>query len=304
MQLELRNETVIGRRLPIQLALPGLSLNEGLAQSLEWVYQVLSCTAETRKMHHDHGRYLMAFFGDVSVKSIGYPEIRSYAKSELLRGMARETVRKRITTLKMALQEAVYHRVLERLPDIPTIKGESHPKEGYWTYLQWEAVNLACDVDDDLRMWIAVDWWCGSHSSDINRFRWQDVDLVSKTWVRRNTKVKAKPIVLPLPDRLCAILKERFERVQPHPRDLVCGRIIKNPNREIKALARRAGVPEISPIEAGRHSCETYLEECGTTELYQMTWLGLKSPAMLKKHYRHQTARGMVEGIARVNAHV
>lgn len=161
---------------------------------------------------------------------------------------------------------------------------------------------MACDADDDLRIWIAVDWWTGMHNSDINRFRWQDIDLVAKRWVRRNTKVQAEPKVLPLPERFWKILKERYEQRQPHPRDLVCGRDLGNPNREIREIARRAGIPEISPIEVGRHSCETYLEECGTDELFQMTWLGLKSPAMLKKHYRHATDVTVQRGIAAIDA--
>lgn len=288
--------------MAIQLELPGVAGGDSLRAACNWLLESLDCEEWTRKMHADHCRYLLAHFGDTRVTALKYSTILEYTRSEARRGLSKESVRKRLCTLKMALREALARDVIEVLPDLPVIRARRRPKQGFWTRLQWEAVHMACDGDDDFRTWIAVNWWSGMHSSDIDRFRWQDVDLVSKTWVRRNTKVHAEPRVLPLPDRLCQILKERKELLQPHPRDLICGHPMGHPNREIKAIAARAGVPEISPIEAGRHSAETYLEESGASELFQMTWLGLMSPAMLKKHYRHATDRTIIDGITAVNS--
>lgn len=285
-----------------QLELPGVSLERGLRAACNWLKETLDCEEWTRKMHADHCRYLLAYFGDVKVESIRYTEMIGYVRSEMKRGLSKETIRKRLSTLKMAMREAIAHGTLDRLPDFPVLRPQNHPRQGFWSYVQWEAANLACDADDDFRAWVATNWWSGMHSSDIDRFRWQDVDLVNKTWVRRNTKVHAEPKVLPLPDRWWILLQERKERLQPHPRDLVCGHTMGHPNRELRELAIRAGIPPITPTEAGRHSAETYLEECGASELFQMTWLGLKSPAMLKRHYRHATVAGLDAGIAKVNA--
>lgn len=279
-----------------------LSLNcTGLRQAFSWLQESLDCTYWTRRMHADHARYLVQYFGDVPVTAIKYPQLRSYYDDERRRGRSKETIRKRLSTLKMALREGLAHGVLERLPDWPVIRSDTRAKEGHWTLTQWEAVHRACD-DAELRTWLAVGWWTGMHTSDLNRFRWQDVDLVVGTWIRRNTKTKAKPIPLPLPARLLAILRERYEETQPHPRDLVAGNM-GHPNRAVKQLAIRADVPVISPIEATRHSCETFLEESGTTGLYQMAWMGLTSERMLQRHYRHVTAPTIAAGIAAVNAH-
>lgn len=286
----------------VQLELPGISPNDTLSSACTWLQMALVCEYWTRRMHADHCRYLLSYFGEARVADIGYAQMMEYVRHEQRRGLSKETIRKRLSTLKMALREAISHGTLDRLPDFPVLRPQSHPRQGYWTRLQWEAVHLACDGDEEFRTWIDVNWWTGMHPSDIDRFRWQDVDLVRKTWVRRNTKVHARPAELPLPDRLHGILLKRRELNQPHPMDLVCGQRMGCPNRELRALAQRAGVPEIAPMEAGRHSCETYLEECGATELFQMTWLGLKSPAMLKKHYRHATPKTLSQGIAAVNA--
>jgi integrase len=305
--MQLTDEASVGclgfayRPTPIQLELHGLTADAGLRAACNWLAETLDCEDWTRRMHADHCRYLLAYFGDRRVDDIRYAELIGYVRHELKRGLSKETVRKRLSTMKMAMREALAHGTLDRLPDFPVLRPQNHPRQGYWTKTQWDAANLACDGDEDFRTWVAVNWHTGMHSSDIDRFRWQDVDVVSKTWVRRNTKVKAEPKTLPLPDRLCGILRERRERLQPHPRDLVCGHPMGHPNRELRDLANRAGIPPITPTEAGRHSAETYLEECGATELFQMEWLGLKSPAMLKRHYRHATAKGMGAGIALVN---
>lgn len=283
----------------MQLELRGLG--SGLRQALSWMFETMECTMATRQMHADHARYLVKFFGDVDVATLGYPQLREYYFSEKARGIAKETIRKRLSTMKMALREAVAHGTLSRLPDWPVIASDTRPKEGYWTLVQWEAAHLACD-DTDFRTWIANGWWLGLHTKDLNSFRWQDVDLVKATWVRRNSKTRIRPATLPLPYRLLEVLRERHAEMNPHPRDLVSWHSMGHPNREIKELARRAGVPVISPIEAARHSCETYLEECGTSELFQQHWLGLKSPRMLKRVYRHITDPTIGDGISKVNA--
>lgn len=284
----------------MQLELRGIGHAGSLRQAFAWLQESLECTYWTRRMHADHARYLLDYFGDVQVVEVKYPQLRAYYEDEKRRGRAKETIRKRLSTLKMALREGLAHGVLDRLPDWPVIRSDTKGKDGFWTLAQWEAVHLACD-DTDLRTWLAVGWFTGMHSSDLNRFRWQDVDLVKGTWIRRNSKTKAKPAVLPLPMRLLAVLRERYDELQPHPRDLVAGNM-GHPNRPVKQVAVRAGVPVISPIEATRHSCETFLEESGTSGLYQMTWMGLTSERMLKRHYRHITMPTIASGISAVNA--
>jgi hypothetical protein len=56
-----------------------------------------------------------------------------------------------------------------------------------------------------------------------------------------------------------------------------------HPNRPLRAICHRADVPLISPIGL-RHSCETYLEERGTSELFQHDVARAQESAqMLKK---------------------
>jgi integrase len=286
--------------MSLQLELPGVSRAGTLRHALEHLLtHALECADATRAMHHTHGRFLLGWFGDVPLSAIGYPEVRRYYLDEQRRGMSRETCRKRLSTLHMTMAEAVRMGWLTQVPPWVVIKTDSKPRNTFWTRTQWEAAHIACD-DDELQTWVALGFWTGMHTSDLNRYRWCDVDLVRKTWIRRNTKSKAEPLELPLPDRLWAILTERYEAIQPHRRDLIAGRSMGHPNRPMRAICHRADVPLISPIGL-RHSCETFLSERGCSEEYQVAWMGLRSPRMLWKHYRHLTPTKLEQGAAAMN---
>lgn len=286
--------------MPIQLDLPGLSAAGTLRHAIDFLLaNGLECKPPTRAMHQRYGRYLLDWFGDCQLGAIDYPRIKSYYVDEQKRGVSRETIRKRLSTLHMTLAEAERQGWIPRIPPWVVIKTDSRPKTAFWTLTQWQAADMACD-DEDFRTWVALGFWLAMHTYDLNSYRWCDVDLVRGTWIRRNHKTGVTPLVLPLPEALLNFLRKRHSEVEPHARDLVSTRNMGHPNRPMKALCHRAGVPLISPIGL-RHSCETFLEERGTTELFQMTWLGLKSPAMLKRHYRHITAPTLDGGIAAVN---
>jgi len=234
--------------MSLQLELPGVSRAGTLRHALDHLLtHALECADATRAMHATHARFLLVWFGDAQLEVITYPEIRRYYLDEQRRGMSRETCRKRLSTLHMAMAEAVRMGWLKAVPPWVVIKTDSKPRNTFWTRTQWEAAHIACD-DDDLQAWVALGFWTGMHTSDLNRCRWCDVDLVRKTWIRRNTKSKAAPLELPMPDRLWSVLKERKEAKQPHPRDLVAGRNMGNPNRPLRAICHRADVPLVSPI--------------------------------------------------------
>jgi integrase len=292
----------------LQLDLPGLSTSGHLKEVLAWMlaHELGDCAAATRRMHSDHARYLLDHFGDVSLATIRYPQLLEYKEAMLrgdgrAKGLARETIRKRLNTLHLAFHSALRRDLIEKVPPWLTIKSDTRPSERFWTLEQWRAVDAVCD-DEELRIWIAVGWWTGMHNSDLDRFRWDDVDLFKRTWVRRCTKNRRRvgPLVLPLPRHLHEILLARFGRLQPHPRDLVAGRRLGYPNRAVRAMATRAGVPEISPKDF-RHSCVTFLFESGCDEKFISSWTGHTTVRMANNVYRHQTPTTIEGNMEAVN---
>jgi integrase len=264
------------------------------------ISNALECEYWTRQMHANHRRYLLEWFGDGPLSEVTYPRIREYVASEKRRGRAVETIRKRLSTLHMALEEAVRMDWIGKVPPWPVLKSDSRKMSDYWTVQQWEQAHLGCE-DEDLQTFIAIGFWCGSHTSDIYRLRWADLDFTANTWTRRNTKSKATPVPLPIPNRLRALLWDRAELLQPHKRDLVVGRNMGHPNRAIKELARRCDIPEIRPIGL-RHSCTTHLKDQGCDDFFRSFWLGHSSPVVTVGTYTHCTPRQIAEGAAKANA--
>lgn len=293
-----------------------LGLDEpcSLRRAMQWMFETLDCAPATRRMHEAHARYLVdgcqrkggrpgervGAIGDVDVRAIGYPELVAWFKRERARGMSKETCKKRLSTLRLALLEACARRIITQLPQWLEIKTDSRPKEEFWTYDEFKAVVALC-ADEQLEAYIWLGFWFGLHAYDLNRFRWDDVDLARGTWRRRNHKTKVREAELPLPDEMRAWLLERHGRTSPHPRDLVVGARLGYPNNELKSLSIRAGCKHVISTIGLRHSCESYLEERGTTELFQQTWLGLASPRMLKRVYRHITPKGLDDGGGKLN---
>jgi integrase len=166
--------------MSLQLDLPGVSSAGTLRHALEHLLaNALECAHATRAMHHTHARFLVGWFGDCQLEAITYAELKRYYLAEQKRGMSRETCRKRLSTLHMALAEAVRMGWLKAVPPWVVIKTDSKPRNTFWTRTQWEAAHIACD-DEDLRTWVALGFWTGQHTSDLNRMRWCDVDLVRK----------------------------------------------------------------------------------------------------------------------------
>jgi len=260
----------------------------------------IECAAGTRIMHEAHSRYLLEYFGDVDVRKLGYPEIIEWTRHERKRGLAKETIKKRLCTLKLSMLEAVAHGVMERLPQWPVIRSDTRPSTGFWTLAQLDAVVASCD-DQDMAMWLVNGWWGGMHLSDLDRFRWADVNLTTRTWVRRNTKTRAEPATLPLPEGWRQALVKRREGVAGHPRDLIAGHAMGNCNAELKVICERASVPRISTIGL-RHSCASYLSAEGFTAALTQHWLGLTSERMIQRHYRHVSLESVSSALDRIRA--
>lgn len=105
-----------------------------------------------------------------------------------------------------------------------------------------------------------------------------------------------------MPKELTVILRERYERNLPAPRDLVTGVDWGHPSRRLAELCRKADLPRVS-ANGLRRSCCTYLEECGASESVQALWLGhAPGSKVTRRHYRRVSPNLLRETIERIDA--
>lgn len=272
-----------------------------LYEALTWMVEHRrNIAAETRAMHIERRGWLVAFFGDVPVATIDFAAVQRYIDDEHGRGLMLETIKKRLTTLRLALDDSYRRGLLAKPIDWwPTIKSDSVPGQGLWTYQQYRQGRLAFEPAQ--RIGVDILFWTGMHDSDARRWRRSDVDLARRTWRRYNTKSKAEPKWLPLPEEFAEILEEWFTNEGiSGPTMRVAPQWWAFPSKGMIRTCARAGVPHVTPLDL-RRSCVSYIFELAVKKgmapeqaaEFAALWLGHKgdprTSRIIRTHYLRWT---------------
>lgn len=277
-----------------------------LYDSITWTIERRQCADATRAQHLDHRRWLLEFFGDVPVHTIDFHAVTKYVDHERARGLTNTTIRKRLVTLRMALEDCYRRGLLKRSTDWwPELESDTKPGNDLWTYDQWRAGRIAFEPSQ--RIGIDVLWWTGMHLSDVKRWRRSDVQLASGEWTRYNTKSKADPAVLPLPAEFAAILERWFADERPGPAHRVAPLFWDFPIKPMARVCERAGMPRITTLGL-RRSCVSYQFELGRKKGmagdaiadFVALWLGHKgdprTSSIIRRHYHRWTPEAIKAG--------
>ena len=144
--------------------------------------------------------------------------------------------------------------------------------------------------------------------TNILRWRRSDVDLCAQGWRRYNTKSKADPAMLPLPDEFRELLEEWFvSEGVVWAAHKVAPLFWEFPVKSMARVCDRAGLPRITPLGL-RRSCVSYQFELGekkgkTPEAiadWVALWLGHKgdprTSSIIRRHYRRWTPEAIRAG--------
>jgi integrase len=272
-----------------------------LYEALTWMIEHRhGITDATRSQHTDHRRWLVEYFGDVPISGIGFSEVLQYIEHETARGIMRSTIKKRLTTLRLSLDDAWRRGVIKTRTDWwPDIKSDSKPGQDIWTYQQYRQGRLAFEPAQ--RIGIDILFWTGMHVSDVHSWRRSDVDLARRTWLRYNTKSKAEAKWLPLPEEFARILEEWFTAegiVGPTFR--VAPQFWVFPSKGMIRTCARAGLPHVTPLGL-RRSAVSYIFELSMKKAmtpeqaaeFAALWLGHKgdprTSRIIRTHYLRWT---------------
>ncbi len=254
------------------------------------VSRLRNSTETTRKWRLSHIHLLVDHFGDIPVSEFsgvaGYKLLQLYIDSEVLRGNTLHTCHKRMVTLNLTLCEAVRMGELAAMPPMPRMQMGYTPRSTYLTRV--EAVALRLALPTRRRLWFDVALHTAQHASDVSTMTWDHLNLHASTFLRRNTKSKAKEVWLRLPMALRASLLNENCRA-----GLVVGPW-RDASRDLSAAAKRAGLGKrITPNDL-RRTFATWWSEKGGNMDYLRQWLGHSSRSIMVETVYAQTSAASV----------
>ena len=198
------------------------------------------------------------------------------------------TLRKRLSTLKGALELAHRRRQIPRVPAFPPVLVKWNPRQRFL-----QSYDDARRLFDDLvespgphrAEWYWLALWTCQHASDVERMIWADVDLARGTGLIRNTKNRKVAIRVRLPTPLLAVLRASAARKRPRPEDPI---VQPWPSRKatLPLHCRRLGLPELNALDLRHTGLSWAARRLGITPAL-CRFAGHSSPSMMARAYAH-----------------
>jgi integrase len=194
------------------------------------------------------------------------------------------TIRKRLSTLKAALELAHRRRWIPRVPAFPPVLVPWRPRQRFLeTYS--DARRLYESLPHHRALWFWFCLWTCQHASDVERATWADIDLHAGTVLIRNTKNRRPTIRVRMPAPLADVLRAEHARLHPRPGDAI---VRPWPSRKttLPLHCRRLGLPELNAIDLRHTGLSWAARRLGITPAL-CRFAGHTSPAMMARTYAH-----------------
>jgi integrase len=249
-------------------------------------------SAATLEMQEAHRRYWESVLGPTKpIDTIDETVLDELAERPRVRQKhARqpaglETLRKRMSTLKAALELQHRRRRIARVPAFPHLICPKPPRPQVLISAD-QARRLFESLPRHRAEWYWLALWTGQHASDVERMTWSDVDLHERTMLIRNTKNKlTEGLKVRIPQPLFDVLEEMFKRRRPAHDDHL---VQPWPSRKttLPRHCHRLGLPDLNAT-ALRHTCLSWIvRKTGITPA-ACRFAGHSSPQMMARTYAH-----------------
>jgi len=292
---------------PPAMATLGRALELLLGQTRQRVVDGVR-SAATLGMQESHARWLEARLGaDYELELL--TGLRLIELSEAWRARGREdgrpltlsTLAKRLTTLRRAVRLAVQRGELDDMPIFPEIGLPPWRARQHVLCTYDQLLKLLSVLPVRRRDWVSVAVWSCQRPGDVERMRWQDVNLdadppwmfVRSTKTRKPDGIKVK-MPQPMRDVLCR-LRERLykEGRKPAATDLLIDRW-PGVSRTLPVVCVRNGLPPMSAIDLRHTGISWMVRRIGLTRAAQ-EWGGWSDYNMMSKHYAHALPAGLAQ---------
>lgn len=270
--------------------------------------------ASTLRMFEQKAGHLFRVLGEVPLSQLATADVKRYIDQRLgehvdrarTRTTSRETVRKELSTLRAALREAGElgwcPPGLERLA-IPRFVAESKARERRLSLDEVAALlpalidtrrrSTAADLAARRRRWLMVALYLGGRLSEVERIRWEDLDLEARAVRLRGTKTRRADRHLPLAEPLAELL----DQVPVADRHGPIAGAWPNVRRDLAQACARAGIPRCSPNDL-RRTFASWLVNARVPLKVIAELLGHSSTRMVDRVYGHVERDSMAAAAA------
>ncbi len=232
----------------------------------------------TIAIHRLKGRHLIAYFGaDKNIRALRPEHTAAYCDARIATGVTRHTAFHEIATLRRAFRVVGLAWPQELMPNLGKVYA---PRMRWMPYDEFALVRSKMSVEH--AEYFTAFCYSGCRDSELYRINPEHIDRARNQLFIDGTKTEGSKRWIPMHAELVRVLDARVER---RPIGALFPRW-GNVQRDMKAAAKRAGVPPITPNDC-RRTFVSWLANSGAPLLVAARLVGHSSVRMVEKVYAH-----------------
>ena len=246
----------------------------------EFLPKYCTWSERTKESEASRLKILCEEFGALPLPAVTASAIKTWLSKREAEGLSAATQNRYLATLKSIYKAAVTYGYCKTNPAaaVTMKKEEIRPRD---MLDDDEFERLLAELPDYSRRIVLAAAETGMRAGEIRRLRWEDVDLAARELrvvIAKNKEFR----VVPLTDRLHALLEDMKGELTPHPTAPVFeGVDIK---KGLSAALKRAGIEKHVTLHSFRHQFATRALEAGVSSFHLQAIGGWKSPVMLQRY--------------------
>lgn len=240
--------------------------------------------------YRQKGENLVDVLGDVDVSELNRDTLLAYVRHRKIEGVGDSTIHKEMVVARRALAEARDRGLWSGEPRaiVPSIKVRYEPRQRWLTPKQASA--LLSELEPDRRLWAALACWGGMCLGEVERLRWEHVDLKTGRIRVPGTKRASRLRVIPIAPALLKLLKtakrigDKVVRKWGNVRRDLHAAVERINAAQAKVKRKPQPLPKVSPNDL-RRTFASWLKQKGVDSFTVAKLLGHSSSKMVEMVY-------------------
>jgi integrase len=249
-------------------------------------------------------RHLTRRLGWLTLEELRPSHSRSYAAARAREGISDGTIRRELLCLRSALRWAANERWLDLLPGVPA-PPKPAPRDR-WLAREEASALEAATIAPHVRLFVQLALGTAASSGALRTLRWAQVDLDNAMIDFGRGVGNKRRAVVPINDRLLALLREAREAAQTEYVLEHNGRAAGSIKKAFARAVARAGIAHCSPHDL-RRTAGSWLLQAGVPIEVVSAMLGHSDVRVTQAVYAHwnvdflRGAADVLGGSLRVN---